>query len=72
MQHAWPIHVLTLHFNPPYMYDSSLHLSYLLLAATNLCFQEKSIFTQEVLAAVLQLLLEQTPIPVLFMRTVMV
>ena len=39
-------------------------------AATNLCFQEKSVYTQEVLAVVLQQLLEQTPIPMLFMRTV--
>ena len=39
-------------------------------AATNLCFAEKSVYTQEVLAVVLQQLLEQTPIPMLFMRTV--
>ena len=39
-------------------------------SATNLCFQEKSVYTQEVLAIVLQQLLEQTPLPVLFMRTV--
>ncbi len=38
--------------------------------ASNLCFQEKSVFTQEVLAVVIQQLLEQDPIPVLFMRTV--
>ena len=41
-------------------------------SATNLCFQEKSVYTQEVLAIVLQQLLEQTPLPVLFMRTVSV
>ena len=40
------------------------------LSATNLCFAEKTIYTQEVLAVVLQQLLEQTPIPTLFMRTV--
>jgi len=40
------------------------------IKATNLCFQEKSVYTQEVLAVVLQQLLEQTPIPMLFMRTV--
>ncbi|XP_064403581.1 symplekin-like isoform X2 [Halichondria panicea] len=39
--------------------------------ATNFCFQEKSVYTQEVLAVVLQQLLEQTPIPTLFMRTVL-
>ena len=38
--------------------------------ASNICFQEKSVYTQEVLAVVLQQLLEQTPIPTLFMRTV--
>ena len=40
------------------------------VVATNLCFAEKTIYTQEVLAVVLQQLLEQTPIPTLFMRTV--
>ncbi|XP_065919796.1 symplekin-like isoform X2 [Dysidea avara] len=40
------------------------------IKATNLCFAEKTIYTQEVLAMVLQQLLEQTPIPTLFMRTV--
>lgn len=38
--------------------------------ATNLCFAEKAVFTQEVLAVVLQQLVEQTPTPMLFMRTV--
>lgn len=41
------------------------------IKATNLCFQEKAVYTQEVLAVVLQQLLEQTPIPMLFMRTVL-
>ena len=40
------------------------------LSAINVCFQEKSVYTQEVLALVLQQLLEQSPLPVLFMRTV--
>ncbi|CAI8001683.1 Symplekin [Geodia barretti] len=40
------------------------------IKATNICFSEKSIYTQEVLAVVLQQLLDHTPIPVLFMRTV--
>ena len=42
----------------------------LLLTASNLCMQEKSVFTQEVLAVVIQQLLEQVPIPVLFMKIV--
>ena len=41
-----------------------------LLAATNLCFAEKDIYTQEVLAVVLQNLMEQSPLPTLLMRTV--
>lgn len=40
------------------------------LLATNLCFAEKAVYTQEVLAVVLQQLLEQTPVPMFFMRTV--
>ena len=39
--------------------------------ATKLCFLEKSVFTQEVLAIVLQKLMEQPNIPILFMRTVL-
>lgn len=38
--------------------------------AINICFLEKSVYTQEVLAVVLQQLLEQASVPVLFMRTV--
>lgn len=38
--------------------------------ATGLCFAEKTVYTQEVLAVVLQQLVEQTPIPILYMRTV--
>ena len=40
--------------------------------AINICFLEKSVYTQEVLAVVLQQLLEQSSVPVLFMRTVSV
>ena len=40
------------------------------LIATNLCFQEKGVYTQEVLAVVLQQLVDHTPIPMLLMRTV--
>ena len=40
------------------------------IKATTICFQDKSVFTKEVLAIVLQQLLEQPSIPLLFMRTV--
>ena len=40
------------------------------MQATKLCFQEKKVYTQEVLAIVLQQLMELPNIPVLFMRTV--
>ena len=40
------------------------------IAATNMCFQERSLYTQEVLAVVMQQLIEVTPLPTLFMRTV--
>lgn len=39
--------------------------------ATNLCFSEKSIYTPDVLKLVLQHLMEQQPLPTLFMRTVL-
>jgi symplekin len=35
-----------------------------------LCFAEKQIYTQEVLATVMQRLIDVTPIPTLYMRTV--
>lgn len=41
------------------------------IKATNLCFGEKKIYTQEVLALVMQNLMEVTPLPTLFMRTVL-
>ncbi|XP_052769693.1 symplekin-like isoform X1 [Mya arenaria] len=41
------------------------------IKATNLCFGEKKVYTQEVLALVMQQLMEQTPLPTLFMRTVL-
>ncbi|CAG0886922.1 unnamed protein product, partial [Darwinula stevensoni] len=37
---------------------------------TNLCFVERDLYTQEVLALVLQQLMDQDPIPTLLMRTV--
>ncbi|KAJ8308619.1 hypothetical protein KUTeg_013493, partial [Tegillarca granosa] len=42
-----------------------------IIKATNLCFGEKKIYTQEVLAVVMQTLMEQSPLPTLFMRTVL-
>ncbi|XP_043206880.1 symplekin-like [Amphibalanus amphitrite] len=41
-----------------------------IIKATSLCFAEKQVYTQEVLAVVLQQLMEQDPLPVLLMRTV--
>ncbi|XP_016372754.1 symplekin-like [Sinocyclocheilus rhinocerous] len=38
--------------------------------STNLCFGEKNVYTSEVLAVVMQQLMEQTPLPILLMRTV--
>uniref|UniRef100_A0A670ZN37 Symplekin n=1 Tax=Pseudonaja textilis TaxID=8673 RepID=A0A670ZN37_PSETE len=40
------------------------------LAATNLCFAEHNVYTSEVLAVVMQQLMEQNPLPMLLMRTV--
>lgn len=40
------------------------------IKATSMCLQEKQVYTQEVMAVVLQQLMEQTPIPTLLMRTV--
>lgn len=40
------------------------------IKACSLCLQEKQIFTQEVMAVVLQHLMDQTPLPTLLMRTV--
>ncbi len=40
------------------------------VSATNLCFSEKHIYTLEVLATVMNQLVEQTPLPTLLMRTV--
>ncbi|KAE8728883.1 HEAT repeat-containing protein isoform 2 [Hibiscus syriacus] len=39
--------------------------------ACNACFEQRSIFTQQVLAKVLNQLVEQIPLPLLFMRTVL-
>ncbi|KAH9492706.1 hypothetical protein Btru_024229 [Bulinus truncatus] len=40
------------------------------IKAANLCFSERNIYTQEVLAIVMQQLMEQDPLPTLLMRTV--
>ncbi|KAK3581424.1 hypothetical protein CHS0354_016286 [Potamilus streckersoni] len=42
-----------------------------IIKATNLCFSEKTLYTQEALALVMQSLMEQSPLPTLFMRTVL-
>lgn len=39
--------------------------------ACNICFEQRQIFTQQVIAKVLNQLVEQTPLPLLFMRTVL-
>lgn len=39
--------------------------------ACNACFEQRQIFTQQVLAKVLNQLVEQIPLPLLFMRTVL-
>lgn len=41
-----------------------------LYEATSLCFAEKQIYTQEILAAVIKQLIDVNPIPTLYMRTV--
>ncbi|XP_022085906.1 symplekin-like [Acanthaster planci] len=41
-----------------------------IIKATSLCFNEKAIYTQEVLAVVMQQLMEQGTVPTLLMRTV--
>lgn len=50
------------------MYELSSHL--FVPAATNLCFGERNVYTSEVLAVVMQQLMEQSPLPMLLMRTV--
>ena len=45
-------------------------LNFFLPLAANLCFNERTTYTQEVLALVMQQLMEQDPLPTLLMRTV--
>lgn len=42
----------------------------IIIKATSLCFEEKNVYTQVVLAMVMQQLMEQDPLPILLMRTV--
>lgn len=49
--------------------DSKVELKFV-VKATSICLSEKEIYTQEVLAAVLQQLVEISPLPTLLMRTV--
>lgn len=42
----------------------------IVIKATSLCFEEKNVYTQVVLAMVMQQLMEQNPLPILLMRTV--
>ncbi|XP_063385231.1 symplekin [Cydia fagiglandana] len=58
--------LIALHLIDPGVVD----LKYI-IKATALCFAEKQVFTQEVLAIVLQQLIEEPDIPVLLMRTVL-
>lgn len=47
-------------------------ISFLVITlATTLCLNERSIYTHDVLAVVIQQLVDVNPIPVLFMRTVL-
>uniref|UniRef100_A0A670IL17 Symplekin n=1 Tax=Podarcis muralis TaxID=64176 RepID=A0A670IL17_PODMU len=41
-----------------------------IIKATNMCFAERNVYTSEVLAVVMQQLMEQNPLPMLLMRTV--
>ncbi|KFM76189.1 Symplekin, partial [Stegodyphus mimosarum] len=42
----------------------------IIIKATSLCFEEKNVYTQVVLAMVMQQLMDQNPLPILLMRTV--
>lgn len=58
--------LVTLHLIDPIKAD----LKYI-IKATALCFAEKHTYTQDVVAGVLQILVEEEPIPVLLMRSVL-
>lgn len=42
-----------------------------IMKATSICFMERTVYTQEVLAVVMQQLMDQNPLPTLLMRTVL-
>ncbi|XP_046643772.1 symplekin-like [Daphnia pulicaria] len=42
-----------------------------IMKATSICFMERGVYTQEVLAVVMQQLMDQNPLPTLLMRTVL-
>ena len=42
-----------------------------IMKATSMCFVERTVYTQEVLAVVIQQLMDQNPLPTLLMRTVL-
>lgn len=42
-----------------------------IMKATSMCFMERGVYTQEVLAVVMQQLMDQNPLPTLLMRTVL-
>ena len=42
-----------------------------IMKATSMCFMERSVYTQEVLAVVMQQLMDQNQLPTLLMRTVL-
>jgi len=46
-------------------------IEFIIFEATSLCFNERSIYTADILAEIIQQLVEITPIPLLFMRTVL-
>ena len=50
---------------------TATNLCSLYISATNLCFAERTVYTREVLAVVMQHLMEQSPLPTLLMRTVL-
>ncbi|KAL1491323.1 hypothetical protein ABEB36_011936 [Hypothenemus hampei] len=53
-----------------HLIDSSQADLKTIIKSVTLCMQEKQVFTQEVLAVVLQQLMDRTPLPTLLMRTV--
>ncbi len=46
-------------------------ISSIIFLAISLCFNERSVYTQEILTIVIEQLIDISPIPTLFMRTVL-